>query len=159
MNELSWFFTCSYTDRKAKSYFEYTWTIVNYGCDLLGPKPLNQLHLKNELINSINFLHAGIDFKNFGQTTNHALYVWLLNTELQCSCTCYLIRCFSFVSDFGSANIAQSYLILHFTINCVLPLVILGFTPLLLLYLADTISYSRLWNPWFNSVQLGLFLG
>ena len=54
-------------------------------------------------------------------------------------------------------NIAQSYLILHFSINCMLLLVILGFTRLN--SIGVSVSSESLSNPWFNSVQLGLFLG
>ena len=54
------------------------------------------------------------------------------------------------------ANIAQSYLILHFSINCMLPLVILGFPRLIysISELAIAISYSR-----FYLLNIGLFLG
>ena len=53
-------------------------------------------------------------------------------------------------------NIAQSYLIFHFRINCMLSLVILSFPCLILVFswLVVAISYS-----WFYSVNLGLFLG
>ena len=54
------------------------------------------------------------------------------------------------------ANIAQSYLILHFSINCMLPLVILGFPRLIysISELAIAISYSR-----FSLLKIGLFAG
>ena len=54
------------------------------------------------------------------------------------------------------ANIAQSYIILYFSIKCMFPLVILSFRHLIryISWLAVAISY-----PWFYSVKLGLFLG
>ena len=63
-------------------------------------------------------------------------------------------------------NITQSFLILHFSINCMLPLVTLGFPWLSLSNLGFTqlnlvdvsVSSERLCNPQFNSVKLGLFL-
>ena len=38
-------------------------------------------------------------------------------------------------------NIAQSYLILHFSINCMLPLVILSFPWLILIYISVSCCY------------------
>ena len=37
IDELSWFFACSYIVRKAKNYFNSYWVhMVKYGCGLLG---------------------------------------------------------------------------------------------------------------------------
>ena len=74
-------------------------SMVKYGCDLLGPGTLKSAlsQLKNKLMNWADLLHAESDGIIFGQTMNHALYLWLLNTGasrylyytvvvLHCSC-------------------------------------------------------------------------
>ena len=66
-----------------------------------------------------------------------------------------------------AVNIAQSYLMFNFSINCMLPLVILAFPGLLLVYFSfsccdfsfSCCSSESLCNPRFNSVQLGFFFG
>ena len=72
MKELSWFFALSYmVSGKLKVILGMH--MIKYGCDLLGPGTLESASRINwwiELILSCN---------NF-QTTNHALYLWLLNT-------------------------------------------------------------------------------
>ena len=87
INELSSFFTCSYIVRKAKSYFGCIWS--NMAVTFWVQSLSNLLHFKNKLMNWANVLHAGSYFIIFGQTTNHVLHLWLLNTELHCSCTCH----------------------------------------------------------------------
>ena len=55
-----------------------------------------------------------------------------------------------------TVNIAQSYLILHFGINCISSVVILGFPRLILIYFLVSCCY---WLFSFYSVNLSLFLG
>ena len=106
---------------------------------------------------------------------NHALYLWLLNTGAPLQLyytivvTCYgayLILVSLRVSPM--VNIAQSFLILHFSINCMLPLVILGFPRLILFcFLVSccyqlfsvnvSVSSESLCNPHFNSLNLVYF--
>ena len=62
MNELSWFFACSYMV-SAKLKVTLGMHMVKYGCDVLGPGTLKSAlsQLKNKSMNWADFLHAGID--------------------------------------------------------------------------------------------------
>ena len=140
-------------------------------------------------MNSADFLHAGSGEIIFGQSINHALYLWLLITGAPLQLyyfvviTClgaYLILVSLRV--FLIVNIAQTFLILHFSINCMLPIVTLSFPRLLLLYFSISCCYQlfavlpnlgftrlnlvnvsvsseSLCNLCFNMVKFGLFLG
>ena len=67
MNELSWFFTCSYMV-SGKLKVTLGMHMVKYGCDLLGPVSLKSAlsQLKNKSMNWADFLHAGSDGIIFG---------------------------------------------------------------------------------------------
>ena len=62
MNELSWFFACSYMV-SGKLKFTFSMHMVKYCCDLLGPGTLKSAlsQLKNKSMNWADFLHAGSD--------------------------------------------------------------------------------------------------
>ena len=66
MNELGWFFACSYMSAKLKVTLGMH--MVKYGCDLLGPGTLKSAssQLKNKSMNWADFLHAGSDAIIFG---------------------------------------------------------------------------------------------
>ena len=67
MNELSWFFACSYI-LSGKLKITMGMHMVKYACDLLGPGTLKSAssQLKNKLMNWADFLHAGSDVIIFG---------------------------------------------------------------------------------------------
>ena len=67
MNELSWFFACSYMV-SGKLKVTLSIHMVKYGCDVLGPETLKSAlsQLKNKLMNWAEFLHAGSDVIIFG---------------------------------------------------------------------------------------------
>ena len=60
MNELSWFFACSYMV-SGKRKVTFGMHMVKYGCDFLGPGTLKSAlsQLKNKSMNWADFLHAG----------------------------------------------------------------------------------------------------
>ena len=67
MNELSWFFACSYMV-SGKLKVTLGMHMVKYGCDLLGPVSLKSAlsQLKNKSMNWADFLHAGSNGIIFG---------------------------------------------------------------------------------------------
>ena len=67
MNELSWFFACSYMV-SGKLKVTLGVHMVKYGCDVLGPGTLKSAlsQLKNKSMNWADFLHAGSDGIIFG---------------------------------------------------------------------------------------------
>ena len=67
MNELSWFFACSYIV-SGKLKVTLHMHMVKYGCDLLGPGTLKSAlsQLKNKSMNWADFLLAGSDGIIFG---------------------------------------------------------------------------------------------
>ena len=79
---------------------------------------------------------------------SHALYLWLLNTGASVALHCSYYWLLLFLLNFGVPQslshgqyIAQSFLILHLSINCVLPLVTLGFPRLILFYFLVSCCY------------------
>ena len=62
MNELSWFFACSYMV-SGKLKVTLGMYMVKYGCDVLGPGTLKSAlsQLKNKSMNWADFLHAAND--------------------------------------------------------------------------------------------------
>ena len=64
MNELSWFFACSYMV-SGKLKVTLGIHMVKYGCDLLGPETLKSVYVKKSM-NWADFLHAGDDVIIFG---------------------------------------------------------------------------------------------
>ena len=62
MNELSWFFACSYMV-SGKLKVTLGMHMVKYGCDLLGLGTLNSAssQLKSKSMTWADFLHAGSD--------------------------------------------------------------------------------------------------
>ena len=67
MNELSWFFACSYIV-SGKLKVTLGMRMVKYDCDLLGPGTLKSAlsQLKNKSMNWADFLLAGSDGIIFG---------------------------------------------------------------------------------------------
>ena len=59
MNELSWFFACSYMV-SGKQKVTFGMYMVKYGCDFLGPGTLKSAlsQIKNKSMNWADFLHA-----------------------------------------------------------------------------------------------------
>ena len=58
INELSWFFACSYIVKKAKSYFNSYWVhLVKYDCNLLGRGTLKSA-LSQEQIDGLGWFFA-----------------------------------------------------------------------------------------------------
>ena len=67
MNELTWFFACSYMV-SGKLKVTLGIQMVKYGCDLIDPGALKSTlsQLKNKSMNWADFLHAGSDGIIFG---------------------------------------------------------------------------------------------
>ena len=67
MNELIWFFECSYM-MSGKLKVTLGMHMVKYDCDLLGPGILKSASspLKNKSMNWADFLHTGSDVIIFG---------------------------------------------------------------------------------------------
>ena len=140
MNELSWFFACSYM-LSGKLKVILGMPVVKYSCDLLRPGTLKSA-LSQEQTNELSWFFTcwrwcnnfwlghyswsvSFTFKYWGST----VVVFVTYLLLVCHRVCLMV------------NIAQSYLIFYFSINCMFPLVFLGFPRLILVYFLVSCCY------------------